>query len=335
MLALVVALLLAPPPLPESEPAAAEPQSAIQWEAPAGCPTQAEVEEAIADLAGRIPLLGELDARAVVESVDGVWTLRLEVVGDHELQPQRFKADDCQTLATAAALVVAVLLDPVATALSVVPSEPAEPIVSPEAEPMVASTSEPVRPEARSAPSRWRFGMHLEVGGEFGAVPRGTGGARIGLMVRRRRFEARAIGSYWLPRRTQPGSSPGARVQMGAAGLAACFVAGQGRFDVPMCAAIEGGAVRAVGVDVAAGRTAVIPWLAATVGPGVRWWLRPRFAFVASAEVFAPILRTRLTVGQVDDGRIVHDAAQAGFRGLVGVAVDFSARRDGSGQIRE
>lgn len=319
MLALVqvLSLAIAPAAVPAPPKVDDAPGAAIDWQAPPGCPTQPEVERAVAELAGRIPRPDELTATALVERRETQWSLTLTIASEGTDHRQVLHAEDCDSLATAAALVVAVLLDPLATATA----SPPAPTPAPRPEP----TPEPA---ARAAPTRaaprWGLGMQLLGGGEYVAIPRGGGGASLALVATRGRFELRIAGSYWAPRRTGNGAEPGASVQLGAAAVEGCFVPSSGTVDFPVCASVEAGAVRARGVDVDNARPALVPWVAAGLGPGLRWWVRPRFALAATAQLVVPLAQTQLKLGAVSDGRVIHESAPAGFRGLLGLAFRFS-----------
>lgn len=320
LLASILALGVGQPPaLP---PVAAE-SDYLDWQAPASCPSAGEVRASVAELAGRSPDPQEVAVRAVASSDAGGWQLQLSTRAGRVEQLQTLRADSCEGLADATALIVAVMLDPVGAASRISVAEPvAERGLTPAPEPAPAAEESPPEPEQiRTAPTRWSFGLGLGLGGERGAVPRGTGGARLTLFARRRRFEARVHGSYWIPRATR---EPGARVQLGTAGVAACFVPAVGALQIPVCAGLEGGGLQAQGDRVPNDQTATLPWLAATVGPSLRWWVRPRFGLFAAAEAFLPLVTPQVTLRSAGGQRVVHQPAVAGFRGFLGISVRFS-----------
>src|SRR5690606_19175919 len=104
--------------------AIAAPGLTLRWEAPAGCPGEAEV------LARVIQMTGEqaagstsLQARGKVQAPSpGRWTLELELVGETGTGHRSLEAARCEELAEAAALVVAIAVDPQAGGL--VPAPP-------------------------------------------------------------------------------------------------------------------------------------------------------------------------------------------------------------------
>lgn len=326
---LSLVLVLAPQYAP-GKPTVAEPsRTSIQWLAPTTCPAQVDVQAAITQLAGRAPRSGELTATAVVAQEASAWTLQLSVVHEASVFQQQLVASDCATLADATALVIAVLLDPIAAARAAPPRVDRAVSTGPQkTDRPPTSVDPPARP-------RWKVGMQLRLGGEYAAIPRGTAGGRIGLMFRRKQLELRLDGSYWVPRRTARGTAAGAVVQLGTAAASACIVPSVRRVELPLCGGLEAGATQARGLNVANARPVTVPWVALTASPGVRWWLRPRFALLATAEVFAPIVRPALKLGPAADGRTIHRAGPVGARGLIGIVVGFSRFGDGSEPSRE
>jgi len=319
-----------PPNLPPvgAPVAPAAVQEAVVWNAPPQCPVQATVEASIAELAGRVPLAEEIRIRAEVQRRVEDWELRLTTATGRAptTREQVFHADTCESLADATALLVAVLMDPVATAGTV--ARRTAPVVRPpqlerETEPGPPPPRTPAPTTATSPRPNWSFGVQLGVGGEYQAVPRGTGGARLSLFAQRPGFELRLAGSYWLPRRTEGTDQPGAVVQLGTAELSPCWVPTTGRLQFPICAGVEAGGIRGDGIDVDRARGPTIAWLAATVGPGIRWWVRPRVALVADLQGYGALLRAQLTLG--DDAEVLHEPSTLGFRGLVGLSIGLSA----------
>ena len=96
----------------------------LEWQAPAGCPDGEALRARVVDLVGE-QAAGQtrLTARAVVRARGGRWTMALELVREGG-QDRRTLADpDCRALAEAAALVIAVAIDPQAGANQPVPGD--------------------------------------------------------------------------------------------------------------------------------------------------------------------------------------------------------------------
>ncbi|HVR63379.1 MAG TPA: hypothetical protein VMU50_15870, partial [Polyangia bacterium] len=129
------------------------PELSLTWQAPAGCPDGGDVEAQFARLlggAGRAPAAKHLTATATVQpAAAGRWTLRLETALDGVPGQRALEGDSCWTVASAAALILALTIDPNATAAP----EPAREEPGARAAPMVA-IAPPPPPEP--AP-RWRL----------------------------------------------------------------------------------------------------------------------------------------------------------------------------------
>lgn len=105
MLALVSAwAVLAGPP---------EPGLSVQWDAPAGCPDGAAVRARVVRLVGEeAARKARLTARAAVRAEGGRWALELELAGETGAGKRSLSAGRCEELAGAAALVIAIAVDP-------------------------------------------------------------------------------------------------------------------------------------------------------------------------------------------------------------------------------
>ncbi len=134
----------------------------LTWEAPGECPQASEVVALVSTvLRRRARALPEpLEARATVtRASSGAWRLQLELRSNDGQQLRVLQAEECPLLARAAALVVAVQLDPLApgrtlqaavlreSAEAPVPSlDPLATQVAPAAVPVVASSLAPAAP---------------------------------------------------------------------------------------------------------------------------------------------------------------------------------------------
>ena len=95
----------------------------LTWEAPAQCPTKAEIDARIVQLLSpeileRAP---PLTVRAHVEALaDSEWVLELEIKTVAGLRSRTVESPDCTSLADLTALVVALAVDPLAVAAATV-----------------------------------------------------------------------------------------------------------------------------------------------------------------------------------------------------------------------
>jgi hypothetical protein len=297
------------------------------------------VSDRIADLLDRPVQPGEIELHGTITAVATGWSLQLETkVGELE-DSRTLDADDCSVLADAAALVAVVMLDPVLAAATiesraaaaaavtepVEPPPPEPPPQLPEAEP------EPERQPAAARPRRrWdrpparplqrgdRPGVWLRVrgGGEFGAVPGGTGGFELAFAIGGDRLRGEITGAYWIGRPTD-GSE--ARVHLGTATPRVCGMIAAGPIDVPLCAGVELGGMLAQSIDDATqSRTQI--WFAAHAEPGIRWAFSKRVSLWVAAQAFVPIVYPQFVLEAESDPDVeVYRPSPAGLRGLAGL----------------
>ncbi|MCA9691458.1 MAG: hypothetical protein KC636_17775, partial [Myxococcales bacterium] len=102
-----------PPAAPTSTPVAA-PTWTLAWSAPAECPDAARVRDEVTRMLGGAVDLGDrsLHAEAAVTAVDAGWRLDLRLTGSHAEGARAIESASCEELADAAALVIAIAIDP-------------------------------------------------------------------------------------------------------------------------------------------------------------------------------------------------------------------------------
>ncbi|HVU51107.1 MAG TPA: hypothetical protein VHL80_10500, partial [Polyangia bacterium] len=97
---------------------AAEPELTLAWQAPAGCPSPADVEAQFARLIGgpsRLPSGKHIDASAAVRSsAPDRWALDLSTTLDGAPGRRALAGDSCAAVSSAAALILALMIDPAA-----------------------------------------------------------------------------------------------------------------------------------------------------------------------------------------------------------------------------
>ncbi len=114
----------------------------LRWDAPAGCPGAPELERQIAALlAGRAPPEHRPRVAFRVERRDAEWQLHGEIDGPEGPGRRDLSAATCGELVEAAALIVAIAVDP-----NFVPGQPAVPPAPPPAEPPPVGETVPVAP---------------------------------------------------------------------------------------------------------------------------------------------------------------------------------------------
>lgn len=312
--------VLDPPSLP------AEPEAlALRWEAPAECPDRARLLATIDAMLGEVPddERRPLDVRGRVElDPTAGFVLRLELdegrVGTREL-----RGASCAELTEAAALVVAMAIDPrllerrhgPATEHATSHETPAHALVegpaTVSAEPETPATAAPPSegPAAAASPSegpapspvrRARPRVHglgrIDAGVGGGPLPGATAalGATVGLGGRGGRAELGA--SYWTPRTRASIANPavGVHAQLWTVAVVGCGEPRWRGLSFPLCAGLRAGAVHARGTGALEPRRVASRWVALVVDPGVVWWARPRLGVTLRAEGHVALARPSL-----------------------------------------
>ncbi|HEY1818127.1 MAG TPA: hypothetical protein VGG74_37550 [Kofleriaceae bacterium] len=285
----------------------------VHWQAPAGCPDEAEVARHVAARLGPdvtagapIEVAVRTDAGGFVARIGGARTLR---------------SASCAELADATALVVARLvleepapaIAPVATVVAVAPSVPEPPPPTPPAlHDVVAQAPSPM------APTRHDFGL----GARFSEVT-GTGvqpgvafGGELAVPLFWHQLFVEPAAELWghaSSDRTMPGVNTSLQV--------ATLRVGWRSTDWPVRAWMVGdvGRLSGEGVDVVEPHEAAPAW--AGIGAGAAFaWTVGHLAFVASGEAIAAIARPQFAL---TSGEVLFQPGAVALRLAVGIEVGW------------
>lgn len=336
MLALRAALAAVAPEVP---PPPGEPR--LEWVAPPQCPDAARGAEHLARFLGgrglsapaRVELAASTPGHVATVTVDGA--------------TRTLHAEDCETLARAAALVVAVSLDPLATAAvgledergelepprgragEVGPTAEREPSRSRRRSDETAPSSParrrttwgradmPPRADPRSSQHDRHF-LGASGGIALALVPSLTGAVRLGYAFERDVLRLQAHATYATPRTVVYPTEPtvGGRFQSVALGVQACFAPSTRRIGVPLCGGVEGGPIVGQGLGVTNPRSPVGAWIGALASGSVIVRLSPRLALTAGADVLVSLRRPAFHVGARET---LFRVPPAGLRALAGL----------------
>jgi hypothetical protein len=317
------ALALASPGSPAPEEGSAV---VLQWEAPAACPDVTALRRELqryvsADAQVERPLR----VRALVREDAGRFALDLELDAEGGLMRQRIVADRCEVLASATALVVAVLLDPAGVVERVEPSPPPEePPSPPPVNPPISVVAPSVpTPAATPAPKRRRAVqaiLRIAALGGTGVLPRFGAGFSGAVGIRGRLFRAELVATGMLPQRTRAEvANAGARVDAWTIGPRGCVVPAVRTVEFPVCTGLDAGQIRARGFGLQTALRPVAPWVAIPLSASVLWApaaASRRFAFGPGNEAWVATTRPRFGI---DDLGPLYRAARAGVRAWVTV----------------
>lgn len=326
-----------PPQVPEPTvrvDASAPERPRLEWVAPPSCPNADEGAEQLARFLGDRAV--EAEAHVTLEAAGSAdYVATVTVAG----ATRTLRSADCTTLARAAALVVAVSLEPVVTAEAVHrrDTEPAEaeaaalptPVdddlrTEPASSPASRSTegradrpSDPVPPPPAPIRAHW---LGASGGVTFAHVPALTGGVRLSYAFTRRVLRLQAELTYALPRTVGYPAEPalGGRFQSIVVGGRACFAPAFGRVAAPLCAGVEGGPVIGRGVGVINTRRPTPAYVGVVASGALVVRASTRVAVTAGAELLVAAVRPAFYVGARD---VLLRAPTVGLRGLVGLEV--------------
>jgi hypothetical protein len=299
---------------PAAEPSASD--VPFEWSVPDGCPGRAVVLEGLAQLLDADATSWDRfeNVRGRITRGEAAFELELEFILGRRVERRTFATRDCADLGHAAAVTLALVLDPAWdwTEPAPAPDAPKPSVSSNEADRGVPA-SEP-RPTAR---------VELQVGAEgmIDAATLGPSAFGLGLSGRARmpllgtRFGAELFAA-WLPRQSID-VRPTESVELGltAAGVRAC---NWPSLALGLCAEIEAGWLSASGVGDNAGHETLDTWVA----PGASMVLETRLfdALVLDSRVslLAPLTRPQYFVNQTEG---VHEVPALTVRVAFGVAL--------------
>ncbi len=316
----------------------------LRFGGPPECPDEAALRERVHELVpGLLERRDAAGSRVEVEIV-GVaegWTAAVVVRNADGETRRSFSGFDCELVTDAAALTLAVALDPVGasvrlsepTASETTPTEPTEstePEPAIEPEPDLAAEPEPVR-EVEAEPDdlpasrvdskrsrKLRFGVRVLGGGGYG--PTNTGYATVGgtLALIGPRWRAELGGLWTIPRTVRIDADLGGTFDAWAVVARGCFSPSIRRLELPSCGGVELGSVRGRGLDeLPISDRASFLWVALAVAQGL--WFAPieRVAIGLEVDLAVPLNRGVFAIEANEIQRI----APVSVRGLAGVEV--------------
>lgn len=273
----------------------------LQWSAPPSCPDRAQAQRWVEEaLAGRE---ATVDAAVTLAPTGAGWVARLDTGGP----PRTLEDPDCEALAQAVALVLAV--DAVAAEQAPAVPEPPlpEPTQSPaRQEPTTPSQRQPVEPARVPPPvtdSRPPIGLQHRVGilggVAWGPVPAAAGAVGLRYRLGVNRWELGVDGLYQPPRTLRyPDGVAGGVFQSASASASGCAILGPVRVRVPLCLGAEAGVVIAEGVDAFETRLASEPWVSTRLEAGVRGQITQRLELGFEAQGGLVHLRPAFNIGE-------------------------------------
>lgn len=325
----------------------------IGWEVSAGCPdaewARTEIERLVGnalDTTRATQLSFDVEI-ATSDSSEFEATILTTTEGGR--RSRTLTHTECQPLSEAAALIIAMAIDPaaidaadprtlgnVATArtVDVAPQPGPKAKNKPEPEPLPEPARESVPVPERPRPARaGRFadrwaGPRIAFEAGFGRLPGldlgGSGGVALGLGPLR----LQALAGTWAPRTVAVGNDGDTRYWAWSVGLRAGWAFEVSpRVEIPLLVGVDLGQVRARGRGLQRPATASPPLGHAHLVPSVVVWVHPSVALLAEIDAAVPWARPRF---EVSGHGTVFRAPLMGVHGGIGVVARFP-RRPASG----
>jgi len=309
---------------PEVDPSDFE----LTWDVPEMCLPDGRSTVA-AYLGGDLPERGQ--ASVLLRTAESGWVATITVA---DAAPRTLQADDCVTLAQAAALVVAVAFDPLRSAETVqtieavgVPFEPPSIQEPPTPSPVRRNSSEGARlqpdpvPASSDLPREIAHRMRIALGATYVPLPVVSGWLQVGYAAHLRPFRFESAVGYVTPRRIDDDVVGGsARIQAIVGTLSACAEPSFDRASIPLCVGADAGPVIAQGVDVALRRTRASIWVAAHASASAVIAVHPRLGIVLGAELLVSIRRPGF---HLDMSPREFQTRRLGGRGFLGIEIEL------------
>ncbi|MFO0588157.1 MAG: hypothetical protein U0441_11485 [Polyangiaceae bacterium] len=318
----------ADPPSGEGASSGEGPSLDLVWTAPEGCPDRAQLMADIARLLGRSPAEGAtppLHVDVTARAAKGGFDVTIATGSGESARSRDIEAPTCKEAESAAALVIAMALDPRVTSNEKAPSKAGgtdagqapskagdgqapsktggagggrEPSPTKTDTSRVAETA--TSPATKSGALAIRFEIRGGVTFDVAALPSPTPGLAGGVGLWLNRFRLNVLATAFPEQSRTLATGSGGAVGLWTVGLGAFYMPVYGRFEVRAGAAVEGGAMFGRGLGVQNAQSGSAPWFAAL--PGVELGYVPTslvsIDFGASAVI--ALSRERFLLGDTE-----------------------------------
>jgi hypothetical protein len=296
----------------------------IDWDAPEGCPDAVAVAANVERFLGtEVPSTAEVTGSARVARDGKGFEMTFELTSPSGRTEKQLSSAKCEVLADAFALELALALDTLAV-VAALPEPPAPIEVEPPLEPAAVPEPAPTRPRSR----RPAFALSVRGGASLGVVPGVGGRLQLDLALVWRLARLSLAGGYDLPKpaRATDDEDVGIDVSLGSVELRACAVPRLRTVELPICGALEGGAMRADPVGLADPQVSHRAFLAGLFGSGVGVPVHRIVVLWLTVDAVVPILRPGFEAGGFGT---LYRVPPVGARALLGIEVRLSKRRGG------
>ncbi|MCA9704713.1 MAG: hypothetical protein KDK70_02550 [Myxococcales bacterium] len=304
----------------------------LAWDAPQACPGREVVLERVEGLLGRSLRDAEASpvrVQARVEPVGEALRLSLRTETAEGRSDREMSGQTCEVLVDAAALVIAVALDP---SLALGPEPEPEPEPQPlgdlpeciEPDAIEAQALEPAEPAP--APEPVAGTVRAAVTGSLGPLPLAAPGVEVVAGFVRRQARVELGFDYFFARRVAAasGDDRGGEIQLWTLAARGCWAPGVSILEFPVCGGVQAGPMRGEGYGLSTPTTTRLAWVAAEVGGALLIRGLPLVDVWAGADLVVPLTRPGFFI---DDVGLVHRSGGVGGEASVGLEVRFGPGR--------
>jgi hypothetical protein len=301
----------------------------LRWEAPAECPSAAQVQAKIEEHLGAPLSTVEIawSAAGTITRDESGFSLALAIeTPDGRHDRPLHDPNDCAVVTDAAALLIAIALDPEA-------ADPATPTAEQEAVAAeTRATVPPLSPAPVSPPPRAvdrsprvRGAVGAAGGLDLGTLPRIAPAVHGSVALLFRRARVGVVGSFGSVSHHELPRTPGAAsVSWWSLGVEGGPVLRARAFEFPLLFGAEAGQLHARPIDLFAPQRQRAPWAAVLVLPGAAYVPVPWLSVVARVGVAVPLAHPRFQVEGLGE---IHRPAWVALRASVGIELRFPGAR--------
>jgi hypothetical protein len=279
---------------------------ALRWIAPEVCPDDGEMRRDVEQLLGR-PLewasSEQLTVRGEVARSGATWIVHLELAAPEGTRTRELTGQSCAEVSAAAALVIALAVDP---AVETGTTEPAPPRAAPEAT-THADTSEPPAPARPSRPHRtrkpkpagpaWTVGASGSI--DARSLPAPAPGVEVKGAARWPSLRMELGLAYYPGQRRELRSGAGGEFDLTFVSLRGCPQIRVGRIESALCLESDLGVLAGSGVGVRDAADGSSPWWTLGGGLHVGWWVTPALLLTTGGDVLGILSRDEFVLARV------------------------------------
>lgn len=306
----------------------------LGWSAPSECPSRDPMRARILQLVGEGKHSRDaVDATVRIErrSNGALFDANVTLSAGGRTTDRHLDGDSCEAVSDAAALIIALAIDPEAAASpapttpGAVASETTEvPWLAPPAvaasQPPSSPPPTPIEGSPRDASNRTtNRPFYASASGRFdvGSVPAPVLGAELALGWNPGRFDFELGGALMASARGTLASNPdqGARIGVSDLGTRACYLLFGTRLDLAPCGGIHVRFMSAQGFGTGSDHDATAVFGLASLGALIRWQLTPRISVRFAGDALVPLSRPTFVI---DAAGTVYQAPPVAARAAVG-----------------